>query len=53
MMSGQKLHWLDELDELPRGKVQYCERHNYWYWPPSCYMCAQEGRETQPSLRRF
>jgi len=53
-MSGQKLHWLDELDDFPGEHLVYCDRHNYWYWPSKgCGMCKEEGRASTPSLRRF
>jgi hypothetical protein len=32
---------------------RYFERHNFWFWPSEgCYMCKEEGRETQASIRR-
>jgi hypothetical protein len=21
---------------------RYCKKHNYWYYPPGCYMCREE-----------
>lgn len=46
-------HWLWELDDAPRDRYVYCDRHSYWYRESQgCYLCAKEGRESVPSIRR-
>lgn len=51
---GEKLHWLWELDDFPGEHLEYCKRHNYWYYPSKgCYMCQEEGVEPIQDLKRL